>query len=214
MLSTKYHFVSIAAIFFALGIGILIGGTLGQGWVNEVEQSVVKQLEGQIDSQLDTNEQLRQQLYSLQLMVRKMNEGSHQGKIVWVRTGGDHHVLLSFLLDVVGAERLESYNLEVDGTNWLDHLYHDKQNAKNDSTVHVILADDTAALDAVKDALTNLLPLDTDLWPVLVDISEHVNEWEDPETLVHFVIQICRIGQEGAGNHHASIHLNRHSSME
>lgn len=45
MLSNRFQLSIIAAVFFALGIGILLGGTLGGQWLNNRQQVLVNRLE-------------------------------------------------------------------------------------------------------------------------------------------------------------------------
>lgn len=45
MISTRYHLFTVISLFLALGIGILIGGSLGQQWLSEKQHVLVDQLE-------------------------------------------------------------------------------------------------------------------------------------------------------------------------
>lgn len=213
MLSTKYHFVSIAAIFLALGIGILIGGTLGQGWMREAEQDVVAHLEAQVTEQSLANEELRKQLDSLQLMVQRLNP-VQLDKIVWVRSEEEQPALLSFLLEVLGADRFETYSLQEDGVSWLSKRYDGQRIEQVQRNADLILTADATVYDAVKQALTGLLPANSQDHPFIINISEYFEDWDDPEALVSFILNLNDYGMDIGGKEHAIIHLDRNSSSQ
>ena len=76
MLTTRYHLSTIVAIFFALGIGILLGGSLGQQWLSERQQALVERLEKRYEEVQDRSHQLEKRIIRLQteLMVgRRQN---------------------------------------------------------------------------------------------------------------------------------------------
>lgn len=41
LITNKYYITTIVAIFFSLGLGILIGGTIGQQWINQNQQKLL-----------------------------------------------------------------------------------------------------------------------------------------------------------------------------
>ncbi len=66
MLTTRYHLSTIVAIFFALGIGILVGGSLGQQWLSERQQALVERLEKRYEEVRDRSRQLEKRIALLQ----------------------------------------------------------------------------------------------------------------------------------------------------
>ena len=66
MLTTRYHLSTIVAIFFALGIGILLGGSLGQQWLSERQQALVDRLEKRYEEVQDRSHQLEKRIGVLQ----------------------------------------------------------------------------------------------------------------------------------------------------
>ncbi|WP_054949534.1 copper transporter [Numidum massiliense] len=58
MISTRYHLFTVMAIFLSLGVGILLGGSLGQKWLSEQKQSLMAQLERRYEEQVTRNRQL------------------------------------------------------------------------------------------------------------------------------------------------------------
>lgn len=62
MFDFRYHALSLAAVFLALGIGIVLGVTIGDSLVSETEQSLRSTLRGDLVSARDQVEELRGQL--------------------------------------------------------------------------------------------------------------------------------------------------------
>jgi len=76
MLSTRYHLSTIVAIFFALGIGILLGGSLGQQWLSGRQQALVERLEKRYEEVQTRSHQLEKRIGTLQSALmegRKQN---------------------------------------------------------------------------------------------------------------------------------------------
>lgn len=69
MLTTRYHLSTIVAIFFALGIGILLGGSLGQQWLGERQQALVERLEKRYEEVRERSHQLEKRIGVLQSAV-------------------------------------------------------------------------------------------------------------------------------------------------
>ena len=62
MFDFRYHALSLAAVFLALGIGIVLGVTIGDSLVSETEESVRSSLRGDLVSARDEAERLRAEL--------------------------------------------------------------------------------------------------------------------------------------------------------
>lgn len=62
MITLRYHFLTLVAIFLSLGIGIILGGSVGQNWVNEKQQMLLESLEKRYDEAMKNNIELQQQL--------------------------------------------------------------------------------------------------------------------------------------------------------
>lgn len=69
MVTPRYHYGTIVAVFIALGLGILLGGSLGQQWLSEQQQEILKKLEAKYDEVSEKNQQLEQQ-------VKELNEAA------------------------------------------------------------------------------------------------------------------------------------------
>lgn len=74
MINIRYHFITIASIFLALAIGILLGGTAGQSWFTAKEREIISNMEQKYNKALKSNNELKQQVNELILQVEKSNE--------------------------------------------------------------------------------------------------------------------------------------------
>jgi hypothetical protein len=74
MIHFRYHLISLAAVFFALGVGIILGGTAGHSWFAMGEKEVLAKMEAKYDHALKSNTELRQQMNRLLLEVEQSNE--------------------------------------------------------------------------------------------------------------------------------------------
>lgn len=62
MFDFRYHALSLAAVFLALGIGIVLGVTIGDSLVSETEQSIRSSLRGDVSDARDRAERLDREL--------------------------------------------------------------------------------------------------------------------------------------------------------
>lgn len=74
MIHFRYHLISLTAVFFALGVGIFLGGTAGQSWFAMGEKEVLTKMEAKYDRALKSNNELRQKMNRLLLEVERSNE--------------------------------------------------------------------------------------------------------------------------------------------
>lgn len=208
MLSTKYHIASVMAIFFALGLGILIGGTLGQKWMTDAEHNVVNMLMEKVETQSTLNQELQKQVGSLQLMYKQMNPIFHRKKILWVRPENVETPLLSFMLQAVGAERIEEYTLRKETAEALSHKF------KSEGWPDIILTSDEATRSAVSNELmaTGNHAV-AEYYPVVIDVSKHYPDLNDPEGLVNFMMYLRQL-TEAEASQRATIDYDRDPSVE
>ncbi|CAJ1002955.1 MULTISPECIES: copper transporter [Brevibacillus] len=78
MIHFRHHLLSLAAVFLALGIGILLGGTAGQSWFALKEQEVLKNMEAKYDQALRSNSELKQQLNRILAEMERNHEEMEQ----------------------------------------------------------------------------------------------------------------------------------------
>jgi hypothetical protein len=74
MIHIRYHLITVMAIFLALGIGILLGGTAGQSWFALKEQEFLSSMEDKYDKALKSNNELKQKLNQLIVQIERSNE--------------------------------------------------------------------------------------------------------------------------------------------
>lgn len=131
MINIRYHFITIASIFLALGIGILLGGTTGQSWFTEKEREFLVNMEKKYNQALKNNNELKQQVNRLilevernneeviHLMVARYAEDLHGEKLyVWQADSIDTNGLKR-IFDPIGI-KLIPYHPEVDQKKTLD----------------------------------------------------------------------------------------------
>lgn len=58
LITNKYYITTIIAIFLSLSLGILIGGTLGQQWINNNQQKLVSYFKAKSEELQKTNQDL------------------------------------------------------------------------------------------------------------------------------------------------------------
>ncbi len=76
MLSNRYQLSIIAAVFFALGIGILLGGTLGGQWLNNRQQALLTHLEKRFSEEHLGRQKLEVEVAKLRKDIIKEKEQS------------------------------------------------------------------------------------------------------------------------------------------
>ncbi|WP_400163880.1 copper transporter [Brevibacillus sp. TJ4] len=74
MIHFRYHLLSLVAVFIALGVGILLGGTVGQPWLQQGEKEVLARMEEKYDRALKSNNELKQQMKHLMQEVEQSNQ--------------------------------------------------------------------------------------------------------------------------------------------
>lgn len=74
MIHFRYHLLSLVAVFIALGVGILLGGTVGQSWLQRGEKEVLTRMEAKYDRALKSNNELKQQMNRLLQEVEQSNQ--------------------------------------------------------------------------------------------------------------------------------------------
>lgn len=107
MISTRYHLFTVISIFLSLGIGILLGGSLGQHWLSEKQQTLVSQLEDHYDRQLQKNRKLQA---DYQKIERAFQEEKHKMDDFLRLTVGDslsNRYFIVFSADKARASRLQ-----------------------------------------------------------------------------------------------------------
>lgn len=116
MITLRYHIITLVAVFLSLGLGIILGGSIGQNWINEKQQTLLVGLEDKYDQAVKSNNMLQKQIQELSSRIEQSNEefstlvskGYHtnlRGKKLglWMQEGIQAEPLLQ-LLTSVGVE--------------------------------------------------------------------------------------------------------------
>ncbi|WP_134698864.1 copper transporter [Ammoniphilus sp. YIM 78166] len=116
MITLRYHIISISAVFLSLGLGIILGGSIGQNWINEKQQTLLLSLEGKYDQAVKSNKDLQEQIQDLSDRIEQSNqefsalvstgylamlEGKRVG--IWAQKKDEEHVITN-LLESAGLE--------------------------------------------------------------------------------------------------------------
>lgn len=116
MITLRYHMITISAVFLSLGLGIILGGSIGQNWINEKQQTILSGLEQKYDQAMKSNEELQEKIQELSLRIEQANQEFSalvsnnyltdlQGKKIglWQQSGLDSQQLRE-LLESVGLK--------------------------------------------------------------------------------------------------------------
>lgn len=124
----RYHFGTIIAIFLALGLGIVIGGTLGQPWISSTQHEMFKILAKKYDETTTQNIEMQKKMAELStelehataqfstLLTRTMDPMLQGKKIVWIHDGTVDTTLFSLVIQSAGGS-LEQYVLPINDIN-------------------------------------------------------------------------------------------------
>lgn len=202
MLSTRYHIGSIIAIFFALGIGIIIGGTLGGQWVRETEEKFIHLLIDKYEEQLSHNVMMQKQIGSLQLMNQTVAPILNNKKILWIRPSSERNELLPAIVKSTGAEMIEANPDAI--SNYI------AQNMAEQRSPHIILVSDPNVSAALNDQL-RALDASAAIVPKIVELRSSDVHLDEPEDVVNFILFIKKIIEEDS---HAAFSLYRYPGLE
>ncbi len=113
---------SLVAIFLALGIGILIGGSLGQKWMFQTEQHTLSILMDKYEVQIEENQKLSKDISSLKLIQETVVPMIEQKRILWVRPHDLQSDLLAQMMVSAGVdwEETEADSWAIDGNEGND----------------------------------------------------------------------------------------------
>ncbi len=151
LLSGKYHMGSLIAIFFALGIGILIGGSLGQQWMFQTEQHTLSVLMEKYENQMEENQKLHKDVSSLQLIQQTVVPLIEDKRIVWIRPQSLQNDMLAKMMISAGVDweetEADSWLADrntvssVSGTNGANEVELQEAESDSEQTDMIIISD-------------------------------------------------------------------------
>lgn len=171
VISTRYHLMTVISIFFALGIGILLGGSLGQQWLSEQQQTLINQLERHYDKQLAHNRELSANIKKVRQAYEEEKRKTDELLRLTVGQSLNNRYFIVFSADQERGERLKEMIQWAGGQartlNSLKYLSVDADG--------VILMGDEFTDQVNADVLRDLQLLYQ--VPVVVHTTEPVREW-------------------------------------
>ncbi len=205
MLTSKYHIGSIVAIFFALGIGILLGGTLGQKWMFHTEDNIVRTLMDKYEAQAAENQRLQKQIGSLQLMNQALSPVLEHKTIWWVHPGGEKNEMLEAIMTSAGAEWVDR---AADGL--FPYGRDEEAWSRAASRPDIIVVSDPAALRRLRAELGNRAAEGGPV-PQIIDVGDRGLRLDEPQAIVDFILFLRKMIEEEP---HAAVGVYRYSGLE
>lgn len=202
MLSARYHIATIIAIFLSLGVGIVIGGTLGQKWAVQAENSIVEMLTNRYEMMLAENQAMKKQLGSLELFLKTVSPATQSKLVWWYRTPHPHEDLLVMVLNAAGVEWVEKQITEEIRPALLGERQPD-----------YVLVTDPAVKQLIEEQLQAFAG-STGRIPQLIDATGHAAQLTDPNKIVEFMLYMKQLVEEEAYAAAQSRHLSDHPGME
>ncbi|GFR36802.1 hypothetical protein PRECH8_00980 [Insulibacter thermoxylanivorax] len=204
MLSARYHIATIIAIFLSLGVGIVIGGTLGQKWAVQAENSIVEMLTNRYEMMLAENQAMKKQLGSLELFLKTVSPASQSKLVWWYRTPHPHEDLLVMVLNAAGVEWVEKQiTEEIRPALKLGERQPD-----------YVLVTDPAVKQLIEEQLLQAFAGSAEGSPQLIDATEHAAQLTDPNKIVEFMLYMKQLVEEEAYAAAQSRYLSDHPGME
>lgn len=208
MLSAKYHIATIIAIFVSLGVGIVIGGTLGQKWAMQAENSIVGTLTDRYELMLAENQAMRKKIGSLELYLKTVSPASESKVVWWYKSPGHNLDLLAMVLNAAGVRWVEKDTAS-------SPLLQMKVGEPNPD---YILVTDPVLRQSIANQLAELATEEQvderESLPRLIDVSEDLVRWNEPESIVEFMIYMKQLVEEESYAAIEPVGIGHRSGME
>lgn len=125
LITNRYYIITIIALFLSLSLGILIGGTLGQQWINSSQQKLISYYEEKVEkltieknelmklnNELHTNNEIIIKDYQ-KLFNSSITDVISGTKILWINDSDYSYKNLQSTIELAGGE------IEVLTNDWL-----------------------------------------------------------------------------------------------
>jgi len=198
VLTARYHIASLMAVFLALGIGIFIGGTLGQKWMDQAEHGLIRVLMARYENQVALNRELEKRLDSLETVYRRWNPELQRKKVVWIRPDDERNDLLAYAFTAAGADWVEASAEAADLRGWTE------AGARRPD---IILISGNGVRERIYAEWEELFGDESGPGadrPVIIDVGTF-DRLEDPEQIATFLDFLKRL-TEGGADHGAAEH--------
>lgn len=103
MITSKYHIATLVSIFLALGIGLLIGGTMGQGLSVQAENHVAQMLLNKYRDETVKSQKLEKQMHALTSFHLSHYPELEGKSFVWMGPA-EYQTPLRTILEAVGVQ--------------------------------------------------------------------------------------------------------------
>lgn len=122
LITNRYYITTIIAIFLSLSLGILIGGTLGQQWINENQQKLISHYQTKAEGMETKYVELRKQQEELTVYYQSLKEeykilftksiiNKIDGqKILWINDSSQNFSTLKNTLEIAGGKVIKISN--------------------------------------------------------------------------------------------------------
>ncbi len=203
MVSMRVHISTIVAVFVALGIGLVIGGTMGPSLVLDAQGQLLQSVQNRYKELAVQHEQLEGELHNYHSLTRLLAPEMNGLRIVWQGNRdqqADH--LIERLRQLGAVVTIE--NADLPASEWVfepDLLLIAESAAAEQMSIKTV--------DEIDDA--GSVMNDRSLVPVL-DIREHGFHGSVPENTAHLIKLVQRTLMEKEAPHAASV--SHYSSME
>jgi hypothetical protein len=208
LLTARYHIATIIAIFLSLGVGIVIGGTLGQKWAMQAENSIVDLLTDRYEMILAENQAMKKQLGSLELFLKTVSPSVQTKVVWWYKTPQQNEELLTMVLNAAGVEWVEkdanadSLILPTIGEPGPDYILVTDPLVKQAIEQQLRLHDDHQS------------PSSTNGMPRLIDATEHIKQLTEPARIVEFMLYMKQLVEGESYAAAGTMDYRRYSGME
>ncbi|MDP5273619.1 copper transporter [Chengkuizengella axinellae] len=189
MVPSRFYLITVISIFLALGIGIFIGGTMGQQWINQTEKNIAESIMEKYETQLSINQELQNQIGSLQLLNQKTTPIFQHKKMMWVSSEDVNKDMLAFAIQSEGGEWIES--------------------PVNEAPDLVMVSEGQS--DFMSNQMNRWHSFNEQAHPIIVQVSPNALPFDEPQEIVNFMLFIKKIMEEDSN---AAIGVYNYPSLE
>lgn len=199
MITSKYYIATLVSIFLALGIGLLIGGTMGQHWSVQAEDKVVTMLMDKYKEEAEQNVLNKRLIRAFTEMHQRQYPALKGKEVVWIGNGKEVETL-PFMLEAAGASWRKAPSALP--------LSYEEMCSESQCPDFIIVADDK---------IWDQLAVSANRWSKassglrVIHIDDHVHAFDQPPSIQAFMHFINQLSEEHA---HEAIRFYHYSGVE